>query len=173
MGGQFFERARNGAAASIFEDIPMLIETMLSRLFHARLCRRQMSRRPTSREPRPGPFPIAMARQYAKDRADIRIDPLETELRIASDVIAVRAWVLVPVSDGLAQSPGMAATRRLQNLSPETQRIFYLSAGYGLPVAEISSILSLSRRRVRKHLMRAIAALDPRGPNNPAAATNQ
>jgi RNA polymerase sigma-70 factor (ECF subfamily) len=103
-----------------------------------------------------------MARLYAQERSDVRIDPYETEHHVGSDFIAVRAWILVPLAEETSRSAALIATRKLAKLPSVTQRIFHLSASYGLTVAEIASVLSLSHRHVRKHLVQAIAALDVR-----------
>lgn len=107
-----------------------------------------------------GPPPIAIARSYARGRGDIRIDTLETEFHFEPGAIAVRAWLLVPLSSTQARSPGVRAARALLELPTETHRIFYLTAAYGLTIAQVAASLKLSRRAVRKRLLQAIAHLD-------------
>lgn len=113
----------------------------------------------------PGPPAIALARTHIEDRPDIRIDHLETEYHVGSADIAVRAWILIPrrdIPDHLARS--IEQTTSKLGSSPSMIRIFFLSASYRIPTNDIAFLLEISRRAVRRTLLRAIARIDTRSP---------
>ena len=112
----------------------------------------------------PGPPPIFVARQIAADRDDLAIDPLESEFRLDRDHIEVRAWLRLPKEQ---VPPGMLnalteAAQRFEGLPPQSRQIFFLSTAYRLTTAEISELLGISRRSVRRQLFAAIARRDGR-----------
>ena len=114
---------------------------------------------------RTGPPAIAVARTHIADRPDIRIDPLETEYQVESSQIAVRAWIIIPrreIPDELDTS--IAQTTYKLGAESLTIRIFFLSVSYRVPTADIAFMLGMSRRAVRRTLLRAISRIATRSP---------
>lgn len=112
----------------------------------------------------PGPPAIAFARQAFAGRADIVIDPLETEFVVRSAGVAVRAWVVLPTAElpeDMLRSITETATK-LADLPPQTRRIFFLATAYRLTTRQICARLDLGNRSVTRQLLRAIAHLDGR-----------
>ncbi|GAA0309300.1 hypothetical protein GCM10009087_19180 [Sphingomonas oligophenolica] len=110
----------------------------------------------------PGPPAIALARSRYADRADVAIDPLETQCRLHTDGIEVRAWVLVPHGDVPPRLAGILAPSiaKLSQLSPRVRQIFFLRTAYGIPMRDIAVLLDIPRRSVRRAILTVIAALD-------------
>ncbi|BAI99032.1 hypothetical protein Sj15T_10290 [Sphingobium sp. TA15] len=113
---------------------------------------------------RSGPPVIAFARAHCSERRDIEIDALETEFHVRASGIAIRAWLIVGRDDMPADllSTAMRAAQKLDMLPPPARQIFYLTASYGLTVAEVARLLGMSRRKTRRYLLQAIACLDSR-----------
>jgi RNA polymerase sigma-70 factor (ECF subfamily) len=110
----------------------------------------------------PGPPAVAIARRLSKSRSDVEIASLETEFKMRGRDLAVRAWFVVGAehlsSDLRANLPrAIAALGATDSLM---SRVFYLSTSYRIPTARIAGLLGLRRRRVRRLLIEAIAALD-------------
>lgn len=110
----------------------------------------------------PGPPAVALARRLARSRSDIEIDPLETEFAMRDGGLAVRGWFLVG-TEHLPPDLGRSLSRTIEALStgdPLIPRVFYLSTSYRIPTPRIAALLGLRRRKVRRLLLEAIAALD-------------
>ncbi|WP_157217983.1 sigma factor-like helix-turn-helix DNA-binding protein [Flavisphingomonas formosensis] len=110
----------------------------------------------------PGPPAVALARARWCSDATIFVCPLETEFTLGPDAAFVRAWIALPretMPEDLWKRIA-AAARALEATDALTRRIFFLSASYGLPTREISVLLGMNRRAVRRRLRTAIACLD-------------
>lgn len=117
-----------------------------------------------ARSQRSGPPAIALARARFAGRADVRIDPLETDFHVEACGLAVRAWVILDLDEMPAEllKATTAAEHKLSKVPPVARKIFFLAAAYGLSTSDVARLLGLSRRSTRRWLMRAIAALDGR-----------
>jgi RNA polymerase sigma-70 factor (ECF subfamily) len=113
---------------------------------------------------RSGPPVIAFARAHSSDRPDIEIDVLETEFNVRPSGLAIRAWLIVDREEVPADllTAATHADRKLGMVPPQARQIFYLTAAYGLTVADVARLLGISRRKTRRYLLQAIASLDPR-----------
>jgi hypothetical protein len=110
----------------------------------------------------PGPPAVALARRLARLRSDIEIDALETKFDMRDGGLAVRAWFLVG-TEHLPPDLERSLSRTIEALrtgDPLIPRVFYLSTSYRMPTQRIAALLGLPRRRVRRLLIAAIAALD-------------
>jgi RNA polymerase sigma-70 factor (ECF subfamily) len=137
------------------------------------MAREAMRRRVlTDAAARPGPPAVAFARSRYARHSDIAIDPLETEYREHPDGIEVRAWILVP---GEEVPPHLAdairsSIARLASVAPIDRQIFFLSTAYGISTADISILLAMRRRDVRRRMLGAIACLDRQDDANSSEA---
>ncbi|CAN5497331.1 hypothetical protein BH10PSE12_BH10PSE12_07970 [soil metagenome] len=117
-----------------------------------------------ARAARDGPPAVRRARDAIRDRADIEIDPLETQFAPHARGLAVRAWVIVPAGsmpDAVLYDIARA-WHQLLPLPPRAARIFYLATSYGAKQADIAALLGIGKRRVRRELLDVIAQLDRR-----------
>lgn len=110
----------------------------------------------------PGPPAIALARSRYADHGHVTIDPLETECRLHTDGIEVRAWVLVPHGDVPARLADILAPSivKLSQLPPRVRQIFFLRTAYAITTRDIAFLLDVPRRYVRRAILIAIASLD-------------
>ena len=109
-----------------------------------------------------GPPAIALGRRYAADKPHIRIEPFETEFRVETGQVLVRAWIALPDEKVAPATLARidATARRLQHLPPLVRQILFLCISYRLTTAEIAITLGISRRRTKRLLLHGIAALD-------------
>jgi len=109
-----------------------------------------------------GPPAVKLARARVEYRTDIRIDPLETDLRLDGVNILVRAWLVLP-ADNVPEPAWPDLERSARNarlLDPVDARIFFLALSYGLRQYEIAAFLGIHRLRVRRALLRSIMRVD-------------
>ncbi len=111
---------------------------------------------------RSGPPAIALASLRYVGDPHVAIEPLETECRVHPRGVEVRAWILVPEGDMPPRLADAIASSivKLDSVSLLDRRIFYLSSAYGVALRDIATLLNVSRRQVRRAMLRAIAALD-------------
>lgn len=103
---------------------------------------------------------IAYARDTAILNRGVQIDPDETETRPHPDGVQVRAWYLVPHTIIASfENPDPVLRAAFAALPPLTQRILIMRMRDGLPVEAIAGDLGLGRRRIRRHIRAAVAAI--------------
>lgn len=108
-------------------------------------------------------LPIVILARSLWSRTDgVAIDPDETATRPHAQGVQVRGWLLVRHDDIPETDPATIAhvETLLGELPSRTREVFLLNRVDGLTYDEIAMRLRLSKDRVERHMIRAIAHID-------------